>query len=60
MIDFPLVFMIGNNIVNRDQRFENIDRCLYFAEKLNAQPSIPHADGEKYITAYCKPIKKVR
>ena len=58
MIEFLLIFMIDNRIVNQTQRFENIDTCLYFAERLTKQPTIPHEDGNKKITAYCKPINK--
>ena len=58
MIEFLLIFMIDNQIVNKTQRFQDIDRCLYFAERLNKQPSIPSEEGDKRITAYCKPINK--
>jgi len=58
MIEFLLIFMINNQIVNKTQRFENIDRCLYFAERLNKQPNIPSEEGDKRITAYCKPVNK--
>ena len=58
MIEFLLIFMIDNQITNKTQRFENLDRCLYFAERLNKQPSIPSEEGDKRITAYCKPINK--
>tara|TARA_R100000697_G_scaffold70060_1_gene82385 strand:+ start:410 stop:562 length:153 start_codon:yes stop_codon:yes gene_type:complete len=50
--------MIDNQIVNQSQRFKDINRCLYFAEKLHDQPSIPTEDGNKRITAYCKPVRK--
>jgi hypothetical protein len=58
MIEFLLVFMIDKQIVNQTQRFKNVDRCLYFAEKLHNQPQIPTEDGNKRITAYCKPVRK--
>ena len=58
MIEFLLIFMIDNQIVNKTQRFQDIDRCLYFAERLNKQPSIPSEEGDKRITAYCKPVNK--
>ena len=38
--------------------FKSIDDCLYFAERLTNQPTIPHEDGNKKITAYCKPINR--
>ena len=58
MIEFLLIFMIDNQIVNKTQRFQNEDRCLYFAERLTKQPSIPSEEGDKQITAYCKPVNK--
>ena len=58
MIEFLLIFMIDKQIVNQTQRFKSIDRCLYFAEKLHDQPAIPTEDGNKRITAYCKPKRK--
>jgi xanthine dehydrogenase iron-sulfur cluster and FAD-binding subunit A len=55
---FLLTVMLGNNVVNRDLYFENINNCLYFASKLNNQTSVPTRDIEKNdrITAYCLPI----
>lgn len=51
--------MIDDKIVNQTQRFQNIDRCLYFAEKLTDQPNIPMKEGKiGKIIAYCKPVKK--
>ena len=58
MIEFLLIFMIDDRIVNQTQRFKSIDDCLYFAERLTNQPTIPHEDGNKKITAYCKPINR--
>ena len=58
MIEFLLVFMIDTRVINQTQRFEDIDRCLYFAERLHNQPAIPTEDGNQRITAYCKPIRK--
>ena len=58
MIEFLLIFMIDNRVMNQTQRFENIDTCLYFAKRLTKQPAIPHEDGNKKITAYCKPINR--
>ena len=58
MIEFVLVFM-GLRVIDQTQTFEDIDRCLYFAERLNKQPSIPQKEGANLqITAYCKPRKK--
>jgi len=50
--------MIDTKVINQTQRFEDIDRCLYFAEKLHNQPTIPTENGGQSITAYCKPIRK--
>ena len=58
MIEFLLIFMIDDRVINQTQRFDNIDTCLYFAERLTKQPAIPHEDGNKKITAYCKPINR--
>ena len=58
MIEFLLIFMIDDRVMNQTQRFDNIDTCLYFAERLTKQPAIPHEDGNKKITAYCKPINR--
>ena len=59
MIEFVLVFMMGLKIVDQTQTFKDIDRCLYFAERLHRQPSIPQKQGANLqITAYCKPIRK--
>ena len=58
MIEFLLIFMIDTTVINKTQRFKSIDDCLYFAERLTKQPTIPHEDGNKKITAYCKPINR--
>ena len=58
MIEFVLVFMMGLRVVDQTQTFDNIDECLYFAERLHKQPMIPYEDGSKKITAYCKPVNK--
>ena len=59
MIEFVLVFMLGIAVVDQTQTFEDIDRCLYFANRLNRQPSIPQKEGANLqITAYCKPQRK--
>jgi len=58
MIEFLLVFMIDTQIINQTQRFKDINKCIYFAEKLHNQPAILTEDGSKRITAYCKPVRK--
>jgi hypothetical protein len=59
MIEFVLVFMMGIRVIDETQTFQDIDRCLYFAQRLHKQPSIPQLEGpDLHITAYCKPIRK--
>ena len=59
MIEFVLVFMMGLRVVDQTQTFQDIDRCLYFAERLTSQPTIPQMEGANLrITAYCKPRRK--
>ena len=59
MIEFVLVFMMGTRVIDQTQRFDDIDRCLYFAERLHNQPTIPQKEGPNLkITAYCKPKRK--
>ena len=59
MIEFVLVFMMGVRVIDETQVFNNIDRCLYFAERLNNQPTIPQQEGKDLkIIAYCKPRRK--
>ena len=59
MIEFVLVFMMGLKVIDQTQTFEDINKCLYFAERLHRQPSIPQKQGANLqITAYCKPIRK--
>ena len=45
---------VGNK--NKENKFNDIDRCKYFAEHINSQPRIP-PKREKYI-AVCE-IKQV-
>jgi len=59
MIEFLLIFMLNERVIDQTQRFENINSCLYFARRLNNQPNVPLSDGEiGKITAYCKPVRK--
>jgi len=50
--------MIDTRVINQTQKFKSIDECLYFAERLQRQPTIPYKDGNRKITAYCKPVNK--
>jgi hypothetical protein len=59
MIEFVLIFMMGAKIIDQTQTFQDLNRCLYFSERLNKQPSVPQKEGPNLqITAYCKPIRK--
>ena len=58
MIEFLLIFMIDTRVINQTQKFKSIDECLYFAERLQRQPTIPYKEGNRKITAYCKPVNK--
>ena len=60
MIEFVLVFMMGVRVIDQTQTFQDLDRCLYFAERLHRQPPIPQRKEIKRITAYCKPIRKIK
>jgi hypothetical protein len=60
---FLLIVYLGQKIINQDMYFNDIDRCKYFAERMNKQPAVPNRTaGEdvpktrKYI-AVCEPRK---
>ena len=56
---FLLMVYMGQALVSKDMYFRSIDDCLYFAERLNNQPTIPQQEGKNLkITAYCKPRRK--
>ena len=59
MIEFVLVFMMGVRVIDQTQTVQDIDRCLYCAQRLHKQPPIPQKEGPNLrITAYCKPKRK--
>lgn len=59
MIQFLLVVYLGSQIVDQTQRFNDIDRCLYFAERLSRQPSVPTVDEKRVrMVAICKPVPR--
>ena len=59
MIVFVLYVYLGANIIDKTQKFIDIDRCLYFAERLSRQQSVPVGDGKRLtITAVCRPEPK--
>lgn len=59
MIVFVLYVYLGANVIDKTQKFEDVDKCLYFAERLSRQQSVPAGDGKKVkITAVCRPEPK--
>jgi len=58
---FLLMVYLGSRVVSQDMYFEDIDRCKYFAERLNNQPPVPNPvaqeDAPRIITytAVCVP-----
>jgi hypothetical protein len=59
MIEFVLTVYLGATLIDQTQKFKDIDRCIYFAERLSRQRSIPVEDGKRLkITAVCKPQPK--
>ena len=39
---FLLMVYLGARLVSQDMYFQDIDRCKYFAERLNNQPGVPN------------------
>jgi hypothetical protein len=59
MIEFILTVYLGATLIDQTQKFKDIDRCIYFAERLSRQRSVPVEDGKRLkITAVCKPQPK--
>lgn len=60
---FLLIVYLGQQIIAQDMYFNDIDRCKYFAERLNKQPPVPNRTaGEdvpknRYYVAVCEPRK---
>ena len=58
---FLLIVYLGYRIESQDMYFQDIDRCKYFAERLNNQPGVPNRvaekDAPKFLsyTAICVP-----
>jgi|TARA_R110000803_G_scaffold195848_1_gene259115 hypothetical protein len=51
--------MMGLKVIDQTQVFKDINRCLYFAQRLNNQPSVPQKEGPNLqLTSYCKPVRK--
>ena len=59
MIEFVLYVYLGATLIDNTQKFKDIDRCLYFAERLSRQRTVPVGDGKRLtITAVCRPQPK--
>ena len=59
MIEFILAVYLGGKLVDQTQRFEDLDRCLYFSHRLSKQPPVVLADGKRLsMRAICKPSPK--
>ena len=59
MIEFVLYVYLGATLVDSTQKFKDVDRCLYFAERLSRQRPVPVGDGRRVnITAVCRPQPK--
>ena len=59
MIEFVLTVYMGATLIDQTQRFADIDKCLYFAERLSNQRPVPVGDNRRIkITAVCKPTPK--
>jgi len=59
VIEFVLYVYLGANVIDKTQKFVDMDRCIYFAERLSRQRSVPVEDGKRLkITAVCKPQPK--
>jgi hypothetical protein len=58
---FLLMVYLGSRVESQDMYFADIDRCKYFAERLNNQPGVPNRvaqeDAPKFLsyTAICVP-----
>jgi len=59
VIEFVLTVYLGATLIDQTQKFKDIDKCIYFAERLSRQRSVPVEDGKRLnITAVCKPQPK--
>ena len=58
---FLLMVYLGSRVESQDMYFQDIDRCKYFAERLNNQPGVPNPvaqeDAPRILsyTAVCVP-----
>ena len=58
---FLLMVYLGSQVISKDMYFYDIDKCKYFAERMNKQPPVPNPRAgedqpktQKY-TAVCEP-----
>jgi len=59
VVEFVLVVYLGGQLIDQTQRFIDLDRCMYFAQRLSRQPSVPTNGGKRAkILAICKPMPK--
>jgi hypothetical protein len=50
---------MGAGIISQTQTFDDVDRCLYIANRLNHQPPISSLDGKRVkMVAICKPVPR--
>jgi len=62
---FLLMVYLGKQVTSQDMYFRNIDNCLYYAQRLTKQPSVPNKaaedDAPKRVsyTAVCVPKRIV-
>lgn len=58
VIKFLLVVYMGSKVISQIQTFEDLDKCLYFAERLSGQKPIVIEGRSTKIMALCKPVPK--
>ena len=51
---FLLMVYLGSRVESQDMYFQDIDKCKYFAERLNNQPPVPNKvaqeDAPKFLS----------
>jgi len=53
---FLLMVYLGDKVVSKDMYFKDVDRCLYFAHRLNDQIAVPAGEaGKLKYAAVCVP-----
>jgi len=59
VIEFVLFVYLNGSLIDKTQKFKDMDRCLYFSSKLSAQPPVPTGEGKRLkMHAICKPVPK--